>query len=101
MLSPWTSADGQGGNMLVDERMLRRGPLRASPFLFFFFFFLSAPFLRQPESHSVGVTGAGGSAGREAACGDNPFPAAVSEELMQLGLAVVAVGLARKGQLKE
>ena len=32
MLSSWTSAAGQNGNMLVDERMLKSGLLRALPF---------------------------------------------------------------------
>ena len=74
--SPWKSSDGrhQGVPLLV-------------------FFFLG-PVPRQPESHCVEVTG--GESG-----GDRPFPAPVSEEFMRLGLAVVAVGLARKGQLKE
>ena len=54
--------------------------------------------------HWVGVPGGRGQrAGRRlaATCGDRPFPAPVSEELMKLGLASVAAGLARKGQLKE
>ena len=64
------------------------------------FFFSSHLFSASRKVTASGVTGKR-SAGREAACSDRPFRARVSEELMKLGFAVVAVGLARQGQLKE
>ena len=61
-------------------------------------FFVSHLFSASWKVTASGATG-GGVTGQEAACGDRPFPASVSGELMKLGLAVVAVGFKR--QLKQ